>query len=222
MAEISEKPAKIEKKPNSTYYNHDGSFNEEAAKVAYAELFEFHKYSLTEPILSGAENTSLCGDKLWILDFNLGDFTNVGMAGVFFVNDKEYKYFAHEIYLLPFQMIPQHTHVESEGLPAKHEAWQVRHGDVWTFSKGGNEADLVKYPPDVAEALQSQLNAKAVQCFNGKHLKLGEMNALSGLNEPHFMIAGPHGAIVSEYASYHSFDGLVLTNPNGKLSNTGN
>lgn len=213
-------PVTLDKKPNSFYYLQDGSFHEEAAREAFAELFQHHRYSLADAVLNAIPDSSLCGDKLWILDFCLGDFSNVGMAGVFFVNDREHGYFAHEIYLLPYQMIPQHCHVEAEGRPAKHEAWHVRHGEVWTFAKGGNEIDLCKYPPDIAEALQSQLKAKAVQCFKGKHLKVGEMNALGELAEPHFMIAGPEGAIVSEYATFHSFDGLVFSNPAAKTSNT--
>ena len=221
MSDASSKDLRIEKKPNSFFYREDGSFNEEAGRTAFAELFQYHKYSLALPILTAAKDSSLCGDKLWILDFCLRDFSNVGMAGVFFVNDKEHGYFAHEIYLLPFQMIPQHTHVEAEGEAPKHEVWHVRHGSVWTFAKGGSEADLVKYPADVAEALQSQLEARAVQCFNGKPLQQGEMNALTALTEPHFMIAGPEGAIVSEYGSYHSFDGLVFTNQAAKTANSG-
>lgn len=219
MADPKEKPG-IEKKLNSFYYNTDGSFNEEAGRQAFTELFEYHNYSLKDTVLEAIEDSSLCGDKLWILDFCLNDFANVGMGGIFFVNDKEFGYFAHEIYLLPFQMIPQHAHVEAEGEPAKHEAWHVRHGEIWTFAKGGSEADLCKYPADIAEALQTQLAANAVQCFNGKHLKTGQMNALTDLGEPHFMIAGPEGAIVSEYGSYHSFDGLVFTNPAAKTANS--
>lgn len=210
----------LEKKPNSVYYYEDGRFNEEAARTAFAELFQYHQYSLALPVLMNDEKASLAGDKLWILDFALADFSNVGMAGIFWVNEKEYGYFAHEIYLLPFQIIPEHRHVEAENKAAKHEVWQVRHGEVWTFAKGGNEADLVKYPPDIAEALQKQLEAGAVTCFNGKNLKTGEMNALGALTESHYMIAGPEGAIVSEYGSYHSFDGLQFTNPNAKTSNT--
>lgn len=220
MTEPMKPNIKLEKKPNSFYYREDGSFNEEAGKTAFAELFQYHQYSLALPVMTAAANSSLAGDKLWILDFALGDFSNVGMGGIFWVNDKEHGYFAHEIYLLPFQMIPEHVHDEAEGEAAKHEVWQVRHGDVWTFSKGGSEADLAKYPPDIAEALQSQLNARAITCFNGKHLQTGEMNALNALSEVHFMIAGPEGAIVSEYGSYHSFDGLSFANPGAKTSNT--
>ncbi len=211
---------KLEKKPNSVYYRPDGSFNEEAGKTAFAELFQFHQYSLALPVLTGAPNASLTGDKFWIVDFELADFANVGMAGIFFVNDKEHGYFGHEIYLLPFQMIPEHAHVEAEGESAKHEVWQVRHGEVWTFSQGGSEADLSKYPPDIAEALQSQLNAQAITCFNARNLKAGEMNYLEALTEPHFMIAGPEGAIVTEYGSFHSGGGLRFTNQAAKVGNT--
>ena len=220
MSEINSDKKKFEKKPNSFYYNEDGSFNEAAGRQAFAEMFGYHNYSLTQAVLNAEDGSSLCGDKLWVLDFCLGDFTNVGMAGLFFVNDKENGYFSHEIYLLPFQMIPQHAHLEAENKQPKHEVWHVRHGEIWTFAKGGSEADLFKYPPDVVEALQSQLNAKAIQCFNGKKLGQGQMNSLTELTEPHFMIAGPEGAIVSEYGSYHSGEGLVFSNPNAKLVNT--
>jgi len=39
------------------------------------------------------------------------------------------------------------------------------------------------------------------------------MDFLNRLEAPHFMMAGPQGAIVTEYASYHSGDGLRFTNP---------
>lgn len=220
MTDIVKPNIKLEKKPNSSYYRPDGSFNEEAGKTAFAELFQYHQYSLALPVMTGDASASLAGDKFWIVDFELADFSNVGMAGVFFVNDKEHGYFGHEIYLLPFQMIPEHAHLEAEGEPPKHEVWQVRHGEVWTFSQGGSEADLSKYPPDIAEALQSQLNVQAITCFNGKNLKTGDMNNLGTLTEPHFMIAGPEGAIVTEYGSYHSGDGLTFTNPAAKVGNT--
>jgi len=34
-------------------------------------------------------------------------------------------YFAHAIYLLPGQMIPEHAHVKTK-FPAKHESWMVQ------------------------------------------------------------------------------------------------
>ncbi|GHV09220.1 hypothetical protein AGMMS50229_18980 [Campylobacterota bacterium] len=209
-----------QKYPSSHYYNADGSFNEKAAKDAYAELFRYHRYSLSRAVLENIADVSLAGDKLWILDFGLGDFSNAGMAGIFFVNDKEHGYFGHEIYLLPYQMIPEHFHLPAEDKPAKHEAWQVRNGSIWCFAEGGSEADLKNYPPEVAKAMKSQLDAKAITAFKGIERKVGEMAVLSGLEAPHFMMAGPEGAIVTEYATFHSGSGLRFTNPSGFAGNT--
>jgi hypothetical protein len=39
------------------------------------------------------------------------------------------------------------------------------------------------------------------------------MGFLNKIRAKHFMIAGPEGTIVSEYACYHSGDGLRFTNP---------
>lgn len=210
----------MQKHPSSHYYKADGSFNEDAARDAFADLFRFHRFSLGQALLDAAPDTSLAGDKIWFVDFKLGDFSNVGMAGIFYVNDKEHGYFGHDIFLLPYQMIPEHFHVPGEGKPAKHEAWQVRHGSIWCFSSGGSEADLDALPPEVKTAMKSQLDAKGITAFKGKELKVGEMLALEGLEKPHFMMAGPQGAIVTEYASYHAGEGLKFTNPQGANGNT--
>ncbi len=200
----------LKKYDNAHFYNADGSFNEAAAKEAYAEMFKYHKYSLADVV----------NDKrFWILDFGLGDFANVGMAGIFWLNDKDHGYFGHEIYLLPFQMIPEHAHFEAEGKPAKHEYWQVRHGSIYNFSEGGSKDD--KQPVEIPK---SQLDANAITAFKCVELKTGcGEGSEAGLNKIgayHFMMGGPEGAIVTEYASYHSGDGLKLRNPKGIMGNT--
>ncbi|MGL6194819.1 MAG: hypothetical protein ACRC2T_08360 [Thermoguttaceae bacterium] len=192
----------LTKYPNEHFYK-DGKFDEKAARDAYAEMFRFHRYSLADKILNSKD--------FWVLEFGLGDFSNVGMAGIFFVNDKEHGYFGHEIYLLPGQMIAEHYHMPGEGLPAKHECWQVRHGDIWTLSQGGSIADWPK------ELTFPKSQDGSITCFEGKNLKVGDMEYLRKLEEPHFMMAGPQGAIVTEYASYHSGEGLRFTNPKAKL-----
>jgi hypothetical protein len=204
--------SKMKKYPNSHFYNKDGSFNVKEAKDAYVELFRFHNYSLPDVVKD---------ERFWAVDFGLGDFANVGMGGIFWLNDKEHGYFGHEIYLLPFQMIPEHAHVEAEGKPAKHEYWQVRHGSIFNFGKGGSKEDLKKLP---FELPKSQLDANAITAFNCVELKAGagtgkgksEAN-LTGLGDFHFMIAGENGAIVTEYASFHSNEGLKFQNAKAKL-----
>lgn len=196
---------RLRKYPNSHFYNRDGSFNDKTSRAAFAELFRFHNYSLTDTILAD--------ENFWVADFGLGDFANVGMGGIFFVNDKEHGYFGHEIYLLPGQMIPEHYHLPAEGKGAKHEVWQVRHGSIYTMSQGGTLADL----PKEVKLPESQLRDNAITCFLGKKQVVGNIETLAKLEEPHFMIGGPEGTIVTEYASYHSGEGLRFTNPKAKV-----
>ena len=102
--------------------------NQEAAKKAFLDMFEFYNVPFT-PLME---------KDIWFTDFGLGDFEHVGMGGIFWVNDPEYGYFAHHIYLLPGQMIPEHAHVKTK-FPAKHESWMVNHGWVYNFSEIGEE-----------------------------------------------------------------------------------
>jgi len=182
---------------NDEFYK-DGVFQKSVARQAMFEMFDRFNYSLA-PILPEHPD-------FWVEDFGIGDFERCGMGGIFWLNNKEYRYFGHEIYLLPFQMIPEHYHVAAEDLPAKHETWQVRHGSIFNFSFGGEQT------PEVTAMLpKSQLDAGAINCFNYKEMFLGDMDALAELEQKHFMMAGPEGAIVTEYACYHSPDGLRLT-----------
>ena len=199
--------------PNSRFYNADGSFNEAAAKAAYVEMFRLHGYSLADVVND---------ERFWIMDFGLGDFASVGMAGIFWLNDKEHGYFGHEIYLLPFQMIPEHSHVEAEGKPAKHEYWQVRNGSIFNFGEGGSKDDPL---PAGVELPKSQLDANAITAFKCVELTattgLGKGEAgLNRLGAFHFMMGGPQGTIVTEYASYHSGDGLRFQNSKAFQGNT--
>jgi D-lyxose ketol-isomerase len=203
-------PGKIAKYPNARFYKADGSFNAEEAKKAYVELLKFHNYSLADVVND---------ERFWIVDFGLGDFANVGMAGIFWLNDKENGYFGHEIFLLPGQMIPEHAHVAAEGKPAKHEYWQVRYGSIYNFGAGGSKDDPL---PAGVVLPKSQLDAGAITAFKCVELKattgLGKGEAvLNEIGAYHFMMGGPEGTIVTEYANYHSGEGLRLRNPKAKL-----
>ncbi|MBQ9874231.1 MAG: hypothetical protein IJM30_07190 [Thermoguttaceae bacterium] len=185
---------------NKDYYK-DGVFQQDKAFEAYYDMFAKMGYSLADSLRANPN--------FWVADFGLGDFEHVGMGGIFFFNDKEFRYFGHDIYLLPGQMIPEHRHEAAEGLPAKHESWQVRYGSIFNFSKGGNPND----PQALALIPKSQLEAKAINCYQFKFMQVGDQDRLGEVAAPHFMIAGNDGAIVTEYACYHSMDGLKFTNP---------
>ena len=181
---------------NAQFYGPDGKFNDAAAKDAYYAMMERFGYPIP-PRLRTAD--------FWAIDFGLGKFTEVGMAGIFWVNDKDGKYFGHEIYLLPNQMLPEHAHVALPDVAPKMEAWHLRYGAVTLFGEGE------KTPG--AELLVPASERQYVTVWHTAQPGLGEIGKLNRAEAKHFMIASPAGAIVSEYASYHDNKALRFTNP---------
>jgi len=191
---------KIVKQSNKTFYKADGAFDAAKAKYAYYEMMKRFGYPVYDKLKT---------DDFWAIDFGLNDFVNVGMAGIFWCNDKKDGYFGHEIYLLPGQMIVEHAHVATPEAKPKMEAWQVRYGMIYTFGEGDETT------PCPVQLPESQ--AKYITVKNCKVLKAGEIAALNRAEAKHFMIAGPEGAIVTEYATYHDNVGLRFTNPGVKF-----
>ena len=181
---------------NADFYK-DGKFDQEAAMNAFKEMFAFY----------GVPFTELMAKDMWVTDFGLGDFENVGMGGIFWVNDVEHGYFAHAIYLLPNQMIPEHAHVKTE-FPPKFESWMVTKGWVYNFSVIGDETPNRPTIP---------AGHGPIQCKNFVIQKVGEVVHLKKAETFHFLLAGPEGAIVDEWASYHDNAGLRFTNKKASL-----
>ncbi len=181
---------------NADFYK-DGQFNQEAAMNAFKDMFAFY----------GVPFTELMAKDMWVTDFGLGDFENVGMGGIFWVNDMEHGYFAHAIYLLPNQMIPEHAHVKTE-FPAKFESWMMEHGWAYNFSVIGDET------PDAPAIAASH---GPIQSKNFVIQRVGEVIHLKKSESFHFLMAGPEGAIVDEWASYHDNAGLRFTNKKASL-----
>ena len=181
---------------NEDFYTADGTFDEAAAKKAYFEMMEYYGYPIPE---------RLRGDEFWVADFGLGKFTEVGMAGVFWVNNEKDDYFGHEIFLLPGQIIPEHRHVETGDVRPKMEAWQVRHGWVYLYGEGEPTPGVAeRIPPSHKEIAKARTEKKVMP---------GEVGELDGAAQWHWMKAGPNGAIVTEYASYHDNAALRFTHP---------
>ena len=177
---------------NADYYK-DGKFQGDVALKAYEEMLAHYEIKISD----------FMRKNLWITDFNLGDFENVGMAGLFWVNDPVNNYFGHEIYLLPNQMIAEHRHIKSE-FDAKMESWLVRDGSCFNFATGEAMANAPKLP----ESQKEYITAKAFQCQNE-----GDVVHLNLIESSHFIIAGDGGATITEFASYHDGNGLRFTNP---------
>jgi len=179
---------------NDRFYKSSGEFDADAAKKAYYAMMEYHGYPIVD---------RLKGDEFWALDFGLGKFTEVGMAGIFWINRKEDDYFGHEIYLLPGQMIPEHKHVKTVDARPKMEGWQARHG--WVHIYGEGEPTFgIEIPPTHKDCLVAKAQKK---------LMPGEVGYLMGPEQWHWMRAGDKGAIVTEYASYHDGNALRFSHP---------
>ena len=191
------KEMKYSKKYTNADFYKDGKFQQDVAMEAMKDMFAFY----------GVPFTDLMAKDMWVTDFGLGDFENVGMGGIFWVNDPEYGYFAHAIYLLPGQMIPEHAHVKTK-YPAKHESWMVENGWVYNCSEIGEETGNL---PTIA-ASHGPIKSK-----NCVIQKVGDVLRLKKLESFHFMMAGPEGAIVDEWACYHDNDGLRFTNSKAAL-----
>ena len=179
----------------------DGQFQESQAKQAYFEMMEHFHYPIYE---------SFKGEQMWCPDFDLGDFAHVGMAGVFWMNHNHQGggYLGHEIMLLPGQMIVEHSHVAVEGVcPAKREGWLIRHGAAYNFS-------TEEVPTGFIEGVDIPESQKPYVTVNScKLLQAGEMDQLNVPESSHFLMAGPQGAIITEFATFHTNDALHFTHP---------
>ena len=165
---------------NADFYK-DGKFQQDVAMEAMKDMFAFYDVPFTK----------LMATDMWVTDFGLGDFENVGMA----------------IYLLPGQMIPEHAHVATK-FPAKHESWMVEKGWAYNFSEIGEETPNAPAIPATHGPIKSK---------NFVIQQVGEVLPLKQLPTFHFLMAGPEGAIVSEWATYHDNAGLRFTNAKAAL-----
>jgi D-lyxose ketol-isomerase len=190
---------KVETPRNADYYDAGGKFQADKAKEAYFAMMTRFGY----PIPANLRQN------MWVTDFGLGDFARVGMAGIFWYNDKATGVFGHEIYLLPGQMIVEHGHEAAGDVKAKREAWHVRHGSIHTLGEG--------QPAGPCPVALPESQAKHITVKNWKLVREGELDDLKRATAKHFMIAGPQGAIVTEYGTFHDNAGLRFTNPKVKF-----
>jgi D-lyxose ketol-isomerase len=199
-AMAAEAPAKTVKPLKNEDFYTGGKFNVEAAKKAYYEMMERFNYPIYDRLRTA---------DFWTLDFSLGKFTEVGMAGIFWINNKKDNYFGHDIYLLPGQMIAEHKHVKTAEAAAKMEGWQTRHGWVYIYGEGT--------PTPGVEARIPETHKQCAVARTEKKLLPGEVGNLASAEQWHWMIAGPEGAIVTEYATYHDGAGLRFSHPQVKM-----
>jgi D-lyxose ketol-isomerase len=185
---------------NSDFYD-DGKFSEDAAKQAYYNLMKAAGFPISDFVR----------ENLWVADFSLGSFNEIGLGGVFWTNQKEWNYASVEIFLLPNQMIPEHWHVaiESDGVTPKMESWVVRYGKSYTYGEGE--------PAKKVQAKIHEREAQHITVTNETVLNVGQTTGITKPLEKHWMQAGPQGAVITEVSTFHTGDAVKFTNPDIKF-----
>jgi hypothetical protein len=190
----SEKPCI--KFKNEQFYGADGKFDVEKGKAAVVTLCKYHGF----PLFDGFE------EDLWVSDYGIGKFMEVGLAAHMYMNNVEDRYMLMDLFLMPGQMLPEHWHVEGEGNPAKREGWLVRCG--LSHIVGVGEPNL---GPDVVVP-KSHWDGKVMT----KHetvAKPGTFVPLDSVETRHWQFAGPEGAIITEVATVHTNSAVRHSDP---------
>ena len=132
-----------------------------------------------------------------VADFGLGDWRNVGLNLVTYVNTQ--RCCAKEMALLPGQTCPQHTHVPFGDYPGKEETFRCRWGEVYLYGAGEPASPIRARVPETGK--------DSYTVFHEIVLKPGQQYTLTP-NTPHWFQGGPEGAVVSEFSttSYDEYD----------------
>lgn len=180
---------------NAAFYGSEGRFDSEAARETIFAMAETHGYPVNEHLRKN----------LWVTDFGLGDFVHVGMGCVVWVNEIADGYSARELFLLPHQMIAEHTYHPTGIVRAKINSWHLRCGEAFAFGEEGVP------PPSRYRIPGSQ--KEEVSLTLGQLLMPGGIVKLNRPGAFHFLMAGHQGAIVSEYGTADDTDAVVFQNP---------
>ena len=73
-------------------------------------------------------------------------FLEVGLGTVVWIGEKEANYTTLDIFLLPGQMIPEHSHLGTDKGAPKMESWQPRRGMIYTFGEGEPTPEFLRFP----------------------------------------------------------------------------
>jgi len=195
---------KIEKQrmffDNRNYYDRNGNFLEDAAKVAYMDFLEWNGYELNPRF----------EENLWVTDFGLGKFTSVGMGVLVWANEPKDKgdFTGMEVLLLPMQIVPEHWYVQTPQAKPKLKTLHCRVGSVYLYGEGK--------PTPEAQAKLPKLLKLHTTVWKERILIAGETAPLPNPSEKRWKQGGPAGAILTEYSTFHDLGALRFTNPNVK------
>lgn len=185
----------VQRKPlqfqNADFYTEDGKFNVDKAKDAILALCRYFHY----PVFPGLK------ERLWVSDYGTGKFTELGLAAVGFCNNNKDElgqtFMLQDLFLLPGQMLPEHWHIQGDGVAVKNEGWIIRCGQ--SFIVGIGEDNL---PTDM-KIPACHMNG-TVETKHGQWAMPGQYVQLAKVETKHWQMAGPEGCIISEVANLHT------------------
>lgn len=157
---------------------------------------------------AGIVLTSAEARGLEIADFGLGRFEEVGLSLHTYVNTR--RVCAKELVLLPWQLCPEHSHPPVDGELGKEETFRCRWGTVHLFVDVDEEVGTrssLRRPPD-----HPYLQTVSVTAANHVTLLPGEQFTLAP-DTLHWFMAGPEGAVVSEFSTRSRDAHDVFTDP---------
>lgn len=129
-----------------------------------------------------------------LTDFGLGDFYNIGLCVIIYVNTE--RVCAKELALIPYQICPQHLHPDIKGYAGKEETFRCIWGEVYLYISGPETKNIKAKIP---KRYKDRFNV-----FNEIILRPGEQYTLEP-NTWHWFQGGEHGAVLSEFST-HSYD----------------
>ncbi|WP_028125452.1 D-lyxose/D-mannose family sugar isomerase [Eremococcus coleocola] len=142
-------------------------------------------------------------DSIEFADFGLDDIDNQGLNLIVYENND--RYCAKEMVLLPNQYCPEHKHPNFKEKLGKQETFRCRKGEVFLFVEdmtNGREFDV--FP---------KFDNEYYTIDSGIKLIAGEQYTIMP-NKRHWFVAGPSGAIISEFSSTSDDATDIFTNPN--------
>ncbi|MDR2171819.1 MAG: hypothetical protein LBP59_16870 [Planctomycetaceae bacterium] len=197
---VTRKSKKFPKYPNAYYYN-DGKFDEDKARDVIIELAAYHGYPITPDLR----------EKLWVSDYGIGRFAEVGLAAIGIVNnlDGEYSYMMQDLFILPNQMLPEHWHIDVPDAEKKtrgaqkDEGWYVRWGRSYIIGEGDKNLPAQVVVP------KSHGPVTVEHCTTADP---GTFVKLTKRGSRHWQFAGDEGVILTEVANYHDNASVRHTN----------
>jgi D-lyxose ketol-isomerase len=138
-----------------------------------------------------------------IVDFGLGDVTNLGLEIIVYENND--RYCAKELVLFPWQICPEHRHPRlGRTNRGKQETFRCRDGVVYLYVPGEPSAN--------PKARVPEKYAKHFTVRREIVLRPGDQFTLPP-DTLHWFQAGLRGAIVSEFSSTSTDQNDVFTDP---------